>query len=429
MTNLVAGQNIEIQFPLELTLTLERDTPYDIDSSLYLLADGKAGGDDDIIFFNQTASKDGKVNLAVNGRTSNKIVITGMPAGRDKIAITLASDSAANKLAGAGKISLSSNAFSAELTSDLAALIVAEVYERNGAYRLKLIGQGFDGGLAKLANHYGIQVADPAPAAATPAAPPPAAPLGSKISLRKDRVISLAKNDQKIIDLTKKAAISLEKKGMSNETAKFCLVLDISGSMHHLYISGAVDRLVQRVLAVGMTLDDDLSIDIFPFGINAHTYGSAGPTDYKNVVPGILHKHGLEGGTMYGRAIQLVRNHYRNEAGWGELPVYVMFVTDGNTMDPDITRQQMLDASREGIFWQFMAIGERKPKGFMSRAGADEGFAFLEALDDMPGRLIDNADFFSVASPDAPTDEQLYDLMINEYPGWLRAARQQGLIR
>ena len=428
MTQLIAGQNIEIQFPLELTLTLERDTSYDIDSSLYLLSNGKADGDDDIIFFNQPASKDGKVNLTVDGRQTTKIVVTGMPAGKDKIAITLASDAAANKLSAAGTIRVTSPAFNAAITSDLAALIVAEIYERNGAYRLKLVGQGFDGGLAKLANHYGIDVADPVAAPATPTAPAVAAPTASKINLRKERVISLAKNDDRIIDLTKKAAITLEKKGLSNETAKFCLVLDISGSMMELYQSGAVDRLVQRVLAVGMTLDDELSIDIFPFGINAHAYGSAGPTDYTKVVPGILRKHGLEGGTMYGRAMQLVRDHYRKEKGWGELPVYVMFVTDGNTMDPDVARRQMLDASREGIFWQFMAIGERKPKGFMRRGG-DEGFAFLEELDDMPGRLIDNADFFSVATPDAPSDEQLYDLMINEYPSWLSKARQKGLIR
>jgi stress response protein SCP2 len=426
MTNIIAGQNTEIRFPLEITISLEKDPGFDIDASLYLLKDGSASEDSDIIFFNQPKSNDGKVSLEIDGKLKNKIIINGMPSGKDKIAITLASDKSANKLTGSGIIRISTPEFSAEIKSDLSALIIGEVYERNGAYRFKLVSQGFDGGLDKLTKHYGLEVAADN-SSPTSSGSQPSAEL-SKLDLRKEKVINLAKNDAKIIDLTKKAAISLAKKGLSNETAKFCMALDISGSMHGLYVSGAVDRLVQRVLAVGMTMDDDLSIDVFPFGLNAHDYGNAGPTDYQNVVPNILNQYGLEGGTMYGKVMSLIRDHYKNEAGWGDLPIYVMFITDGNTMDANITRQQMLEASREGIFWQFMAIGEKVPRG-RTRRSADEGFEFLEELDDMPGRLIDNADFFVVPTPDAPTDEELYDLMMNEYPSWLQNARRHNLIK
>ena len=55
-------------------------------------------------------------------------------------------------------------------------------------------------------------------------------------------------------------------------------------------------------------------------------------------------------------------------------------------------------------------------------------FGFLEELDDMGGRFIDNADFFCVADPMALPDDQLYDLLMNEYPAWLKLARQQGLL-
>ena len=426
MKNIIAGQNTEIQFPLEIEISLEKESGFDIDASLYLLKGGLANEDSDIIFFNQPKSSDGKVKLEIEGKLKNKIIINGIPSGKDKIAITLASDKSANKLTDSGTIKISTPEFSAEIKSDLSALIIGEVYQHNGAYRFKLVSQGFDGGLDKLTKHYGLEVAadnsnQPSPISQSPAAQ-------SKLNLRKEKVINLAKNDAKIIDLTKKAAISLEKKGLSNETAKFCMALDISGSMHGRYTSGAIDRLVQRVLAIGMTMDDDLSIDVFPFGLNAHTYGNTGPTNYQNVVPNILNRYGLEGGTMYGKVMALIREHYKNEAGWGDLPIYVMFITDGNTMDANITKQQILEASREGIFWQFMAIGE-KVSHDRTRKRADEGFEFLEELDDMPGRLIDNADFFIVPTPDTPTDEELYELMMNEYPSWLQNARKHNLIK
>ncbi len=126
------------------------------------------------------------------------------------------------------------------------------------------------------------------------------------------------------------------------------------------------------------------------------------------------------------------------------LPVYVMFVTDGGTQDRESARNQVRWSSYEPIFWQFMAIGrssrnvdpfgapplsksQKKPRGLLGRL-VESGFTFLEELDDMGGRLVDNADFFSVADPAPIPDDQLYDLMMTEYPSWLKLARQQGLI-
>ena len=149
--------------------------------------------------------------------------------------------------------------------------------------------------------------------------------------------------------------------------------------------------------------------------------------------------------------MQALRQHYFPDGGAGprnsprqdKLPVYVMFVTDGQTTDQDGHRDQIEWSSYEPIFWQFMAIGQSSknvvPDG--AAAAAEEaaasapGFAamltgdfqFLEELDDMPGRFLDNADFFSVADPAAAADDQLYDLMMTEYPGWLQQARQRGL--
>jgi hypothetical protein len=107
----------------------------------------------------------------------------------------------------------------------------------------------------------------------------------------------------------------------------------------------------------------------------------------------------------------------------------VMFVTDGSTSDKPLTERQLRWASREPIFWQFMGIGKgRKSKAKALTSFADSDFPFLEKLDELDGRLVDNADFFSVASPDEHPDAALYDLLMNEYPQWVKQVRALGMI-
>lgn len=87
-------------------------------------------------------------------------------------------------------------------------------------------------------------------------------------------------------------------------------------------------------------------------------------------------------------------------------------------------------SSYEPIFWQFMAIGKSnkgtKPSGFLRAFQSD--FSFLEELDNLTGRYLDNANFFSVEDPQMISDHELYDLLMAEYPGWVRAASDNGLI-
>ena len=55
-------------------------------------------------------------------------------------------------------------------------------------------------------------------------------------------------------------------------------------------------------------------------------------------------------------------------------------------------------------------------------------FSYLERLDDLTGRYVDNADFFSVSSLTQYNDDELYSKLINEYPNWLKQASQKGLV-
>jgi len=97
--------------------------------------------------------------------------------------------------------------------------------------------------------------------------------------------------------------------------------------------------------------------------------------------------------------------------------------------DQPLTERQLRWASKEPIFWQFMGIGKgKKSKSKRLASFADSDFPFLEKLDELDGRLIDNADFFSVASPDEHSDSALYDLLMTEYPAWIGQARRHGLL-
>jgi hypothetical protein len=198
--------------------------------------------------------------------------------------------------------------------------------------------------------------------------------------------------------------------------------------------------------------DDDGQVDVFTFGTGGYEEGPLELRNHQGWVQNLINRRRLEGGTNYNLAMQALRRHYFPDGGAGprtsprqdKLPVYVMFVTDGQTTDQQGTRDQVAWSSFEPIFWQFMAIGESsknvtpaggappppKRRGFGARFAQmlTGDFQFLEELDDMPGRFLDNADFFSVKDPAEIPDDQLYDLMMTEYPGWLQQAKQRGLV-
>lgn len=253
--------------------------------------------------------------------------------------------------------------------------------------------------------------------------------------------IRLRKEAPQLVDLDKKVGVALEKAGLSSHTARVALCLDISGSMSGLFSSGKVQAFIERVLALALRFDDDGSVDVFSFGVGAYVEQSVTLGNFRGYANQLLKHRHLEGGTNYGKVIELLRKTYysqgsdaRSTVVSDRMPVYVMFVTDGQTTDESRTRSQIAKAAYEPIFWQFMGIGKSKRDvatsggGFFARLFASD-FSFLESLDTMSDRFVDNANFFSVQDPAAVSDEQLYDLLMTEYPAWLKLAREKGLLR
>lgn len=401
-------------------------------------AGGKLVEERYMTFFNQPVSPCGGVRSAAAGgdRDGFAFELDRLPAAVERVVVTASVDGSGtmsqlqsghlrllareNEFA---RFEFSGRDFAAEQ-----AVMLGELYRKDGGWRFMAVGQGFNGGLAALVKHFGADVAQPAPAPAP--APVPAAPA---VSLEK-RVEQAA---PQLVSLVKSAGVSLAKVGLDKHRAKVCLVLDISGSMSTLYRKGLVQRFAERILALGCRFDDDGEIDVFLFGRNVHRDEPMGLNNWSGYVGQMIERHPLEGDTRYGAAMEAVRRHYFPDAGGGErrqplkaaLPVYVMFVTDGSTSDKPLTERQLRWASREPIFWQFMGIGKgRKSKSKRLASFADSDFPFLEKLDELDGRLVDNADFFAVSSPDEHSDAELYDLLMTEYPGWVQQATRHGLL-
>lgn len=378
---------------------------------LQTYADGKVRSDGDMCFFNQPEISGGAVRLTNNGRRVE--VSTGaIPAAVEKLVVTatMADEKATFGAAGSLRIEVGG-----EMTLDTplsgrteAALILCEIYRRNGEWKVRNVSQGFNGGLAALATHFGVEIAEDE----APAAP----------SVMERKMVSLEKRAPEMVSLVKQATVSLAKNVPSSRRAKLALVLDISGSMKTLYRSGKVDVLVRRVMAMGYAMDDDGDIDVFLFGKNVHDFGTVTVETYRSVVRDIMARYDLEAGTRYGDAIARIRAHYTRNNPEG-LPVFVMFVTDGGTDDKPKTERELRAASHEPIFWKFMAIQEGSGRWDAQR------FEFLDKLDNLTGRLIDNADAFSLSDPAAPSDAEMFELMMTEYEGWIKAALNAGVLR
>ncbi len=142
-----------------------------IDCAAYrLTTDGKVRGDGDMIFYGQKSSDDN--NVSFRGHDSDgffDINLSAQPVNIDKIALAFSS---AQTLAQIGDVDIqvlqgSQVLLTCQLSSigrTEKAIILAECYRRQGSWKFRFIAQGFAGGLKPLSEHFGVEIADEAPA-------------------------------------------------------------------------------------------------------------------------------------------------------------------------------------------------------------------------------------------------------------------------
>ncbi|MBD8567200.1 TerD family protein [Oxalobacteraceae sp. CFBP 8763] len=166
-------------------------------------ANDKLSDDRYMVFYNQLASPEGAVRLNQSpGRASFAVNLDQLPASIAKLVFVAAIDGAASmRTLGASSLTLGSALrfpWSGADFGDEKAVIVAELYRRDGQWRFGAVGQGFSGGLSALLAHFGGAEAGSSSKSApvsTPAHAPVATPAAPRVSLSK---ITLDKRGDKV---------------------------------------------------------------------------------------------------------------------------------------------------------------------------------------------------------------------------------------
>ena len=153
---------------------------FDLDASVFLTdKNGKAGGIEDFIYYNNLVGGNGSVkhtgdNLTGEGDGDDeqvKVDLALVPAHVEKIAFAVTIHEASERAQNFGQVS---NAFVRvvnetdgkevmryDLGEDFSvetALVVCELYRHQGEWKFNAVGNGFSGGLAALCKNYGLDV-------------------------------------------------------------------------------------------------------------------------------------------------------------------------------------------------------------------------------------------------------------------------------
>ncbi|MFI2199297.1 TerD family protein [Streptomyces sp. NPDC020192] len=244
------GSNI----PLPTTrVTVDVAAPVRLDvSGLLLTGDGKVRSDDDFIFYNQPSGP-GVTYRSGGGTAPDAITVdtAAVPPGIEKIVVTASPDAQGQTfqgieptatIRGADDNSVIATFTPPQLGAETA-LVIVEIYRRNGQWKARAVGQGYADGLAGIATDFGVTVEEPATAPAAPPqqpvappvpqappAPPAPVPGAGKVNLDKGRV-SLQKNQTVSLVKAGRPLLSQVKMGLGWEPAFRGADIDLDASV------------------------------------------------------------------------------------------------------------------------------------------------------------------------------------------------------
>ncbi len=161
--------------------TFDSGADFDLDAAAFMVgANGKCPTEKDFIFYGNLEHSSGSVlhmgdNLTGVGDGDDEqiqIDLTKIPENIERVVFTVTIYEAQERRQNFGQVSNSFIHIVDEATGvdllqyDLGedfsietAVVVGELYRRNGEWKFNAIGSGFQGGLAALCGHYGIEVA------------------------------------------------------------------------------------------------------------------------------------------------------------------------------------------------------------------------------------------------------------------------------
>lgn len=130
----------------------------DVDlTALVLSEDGKVSGDADMVFFNQPSAP----GVALAGRVL-ELDLGALRGGAEKVVLVASPETAPDFSGTAVHVEVASGdttlTFTPSRLGKESAVVLAEVYSRAGAWKVRAVGQGYADGLAGLARDFGVDV-------------------------------------------------------------------------------------------------------------------------------------------------------------------------------------------------------------------------------------------------------------------------------
>ncbi|MFE9580072.1 VWA domain-containing protein [Nocardia sp. NPDC006044] len=421
---LVKGQNGGVA-QARVVVSVRTEAAIDV-SALLVTAVGKVRSDADFVFFNQPAApgvvlRSGALEVSFAEVPAEiaqlRTVITlddpGATFGRFAAPVATVADVSGNvlyeyRIDGLGSESV---------------VIALELYRRGAEWKVRAVGQGYAGGFADLVTDHGVRV-DDAPDRSEPDVPQSVSePSGSDPQVRTvpgEAALSFEKRQK--LDLRKRAvAKALISKDAFGIRARVVLVIDKTGSMIGQYRSRVVHRVVQRMVPVATQLDDNGALEAYLYALSFAKLPDITVEHSDEWSRTYLHLSGTHAGIDYNRIggrndeLPIMRDIIASLRP-GDGPTLILFFTDGGFANKREIAALMREASHLPAFWQFIGLGRAN-------------YGLLRSLDEMTGRIVDNAGFFALDDIDRVDDGELYARLLGEFPDWLRAAKAAGVLR
>lgn len=259
----------------------------------------------------------------------------------------------------------------------------------------------------------------------------------SKINLAKDKerlgssVVNLSKC---VVDLSKKSGVDI-----GSTQAQVVFIIDKSGSMGNRYSSGVVQKIIDKIVPLGLTFDDDGNIVCMQFDDTCRMCEDITLENYSDYVNNKMARPSM--GTSYSAPLKELQKQFfggdndsskkkglfgkmfggksketeassAKTADVNECPVFVVFITDGacSMGDEKRTDEIIRELSKEMCFIQFIGSSDY----------SSEKFEYLTRLDDLDGRACDNTGFVRFDDIENVSDSKLYNMMLEQYADWLK---------
>lgn len=442
--NLLRGQRFKLEqvgvnSKLKLEVDMVLNSNLELDMSCFGVDENDNLSDDRyFIFYNQLSSPEGAIKKE-NNKDTFYIDFSLLPKTIKKIILSISIDGNGNikevinegtiKFSNEKEVVASFNFKGQEYTTEKS-IVLLEIYLKDNIWRSNIIASGFNGGLGDILRNYEGEEAkpeekvEPVIVNATPKEVKKEIPKNEETEQikvnkgflekkKKVETIVLEKAPH-LIDLTKKVTVTLEKKNLQNVIAKVVVVLDRSGSMYRQYREGDVQRAMNKLLPIALMFDDDGELDAWAFAQKSIHLSSINLDNINDYL--INEKYGWNRWDIGGVNNEpVVMEDIIDMYEKSNEPVYIIFISDGGIYKKGPIKKLLIKSSSKPIFWQFVGIG-----------GSDYGI--LEELDTMKKRVVDNADFFAIDNIDALSDEELYEKLLNEFPKWLKEAKDKNII-